>query len=95
MMSWSAWRRPWRPRQRRCWSASPVFPPPTVRRSSPSSAAWLRTTRVSNERPREAGAAQAASFMEIIQEAQELERAAGRPVDPNMTVGGALEILGR
>ena len=40
-------------------------------------------------------AARAGSFMEIIQEAQERERAAGRPVDPNMTVGAALEILGR
>lgn len=41
------------------------------------------------------GAAQTASFKEIILEAQERERAAGRAVDPNMTVGDALEILGR
>lgn len=40
-------------------------------------------------------AAQAASFKEIILEAQERERAAGRPVDPHTTVGDALEILGR
>jgi hypothetical protein len=37
----------------------------------------------------------AASFMQIIQESQERERAAGRPVDPDMTLGDALEILGR
>lgn len=40
-------------------------------------------------------AAQAASFKEIILEAQERERVAGRPVDPHMTVRDALEILGR
>ena len=37
----------------------------------------------------------AASSAEAIQEAQEREKAAGRPVDPDMTLGGALEILGR
>ena len=32
---------------------------------------------------------------EAIREAQERERVAGRPVDPDMTVGDALGILGR
>ena len=40
-------------------------------------------------------AALAASAAEIVQEARERERAAGRPVDPGMTLGDALEILGR
>lgn len=40
-------------------------------------------------------AAFAASAAEAIREAQERERAAGRPVDPDMTLGDALEILGR
>ena len=40
-------------------------------------------------------AALAASSAEAIREAQERERAARRPVDPNMTLGDALEILGR
>lgn len=37
----------------------------------------------------------AASAAEIVREAQERERAAGRPVDPDMTLGDALEMLGR
>ena len=37
----------------------------------------------------------AASAAEAIRKAQERERAAGRPVDPNITLGDALEILGR
>ena len=37
----------------------------------------------------------AASTVEIIREAQERERAAGRPVDLDMTLGDALEILGQ
>ena len=47
------------------------------------------------ERQREnvSKAAQAASFMEITQEAR--ERAAGKRMHPNMPVGDALEILGR
>lgn len=40
-------------------------------------------------------AAQLASFEEAILEAQERQRAAGMPVDQNMIVGDALEILGR
>ncbi len=40
-------------------------------------------------------AAFAASAAGAIREAQERERAAGRPVDPGMTLGDALEILGR
>lgn len=49
------------------------------------------------ERQREnmRGAALAASAAEAIREAQERERAAGRPADPGMTLGDALEILGR
>ena len=35
------------------------------------------------------------SAWETVREAQERERDAGRPVDPNMTLGDALEILGR
>ncbi len=41
------------------------------------------------------GAAQAASLLDVLREAEERERAAGRAVDPNMTVGDALKILGR
>ena len=37
----------------------------------------------------------ATSSAQIIREAQGRERAAGRPVDPDMTLGDALEILGR
>ena len=37
----------------------------------------------------------AASSAEAIREAQERQRAAGRPVDPDMTLGDALEILGQ
>lgn len=49
------------------------------------------------ERQREnmRGAALAASAADAIREAQERERAAGRPVDPNMTLGDTLEILSR
>ncbi len=37
----------------------------------------------------------AMSAAEAIREAQERQRAAGKPVDPDMTLGDALEILGR
>ena len=49
------------------------------------------------ERQRESRqrAALAASAAEAIREAQERERAAGRPVDPDTTLGDALEIPGR
>ena len=40
-------------------------------------------------------AALAASAAEAIREAQERQRAAGSLVDPDMTLGDALEILGR
>ena len=46
-----------------------------------------------SEEDREAAEA-ARQAAEIIRKAQERERAAGRPVDPNMTLGDALEILG-
>lgn len=49
------------------------------------------------ERQREAmhSAVFALTAVDVIRESQERERAAGRPVDPNVTLGDALEILGR
>lgn len=49
------------------------------------------------ERQREnmRGATLAMSAAEVIREAQEQERAAGKPTDPNMTLGNVLQILGR
>lgn len=69
--------------------------PPSDREEIASIFGAMAQEAAERQRENMNNAAVAASAREAILEAQERERDAGRPVDPNMTLGDALEILGR
>ena len=69
--------------------------PPSERKELVSIFGAMALDMADRQRENRQHAVLAASAAEIVREAQGRERAAGMPVDPDMTLGDALEILGR